>query len=226
MDICRAGNKYFNDKSPWTTRKSAPEICATTLNICFHIVNLLSGIMAPFMPDAARKLCKMINLKPALWDELSSQSLSANHLIAKPEILFAKIDDDVIEREIKKLNRIGSDVDPESMHEEKIIVDFDQFKQINLKTATVLKADTVKGTDKLLKLQIDLGNETRQIIAGIAQYYTPEEMTGKTVIIVANLKSTRIRGIESQGMLLAVHTGHGLKLLTTDGQAPPGMKIS
>jgi methionyl-tRNA synthetase len=109
---------------------------------------------------------------------------------------------------------------------EEATIDFDAFKQIQLKTAKVLEAEKVKDTDKLLQLQIDLGNEKRQIIAGVAQDYPPEEIVGKTIIVVANLKPAKIRGLESQGMLLAVRTKDGLKLLTTDGDIPPGLSIS
>jgi methionyl-tRNA synthetase len=225
MDVCRAGNKYFNDKAPWITRKSDPEICATTLNICIHIVHMLSGIIAPFMPEAAGKIRQMINIKLILWDDLAKQSFPDNHPIKKPEILFSKIDDESIEREVEKLTAMAGGLQTESRREDTQLIDLEQFQKIHLKTALVLQAEKMKGTSKLLKLRIDLGNETRQIIAGVAQYYTPEEITGKTIIVVANLKPTLIRGIESQGMLLAVQNDEGLKLVTADGKVPPGIEI-
>ncbi|MBN1780922.1 methionine--tRNA ligase [bacterium] len=226
MDICRAANKYFNDKAPWETRKSDPEACATTLNICLHVVNVLSMVMAPVLPFAAKKLRDMLNTDRALWDDIVAQELPAGHLLGKSQILFEKIEDNIIDRQIEALNAMAGSQEESAESEKPAEIDFDYFRQVQLKTAVVLEAEKVKGADKLLKLQIGLGAEKRQIVAGVAQHYTPEEMIGKTIVIVANLKPAKIRGIESNGMLLAVRTESGLRLVTADGDVSPGLSIS
>jgi len=226
MDVCRDANKYFNDKAPWSTRKTDPESCATTLNICLHIVNVLSVIMAPTLPFASDKIRSMLNLDPVQWDEIADQILPGGHALNSPELLFVKIEDEVIDREIEKLHALSEESGEDSPQPDTGKIDFKTFEKIQLKTAKVLKAEKIKGADKLLKLQIDLGNEKRQIVAGIAKEYTPEQMTGRTIVVVANLKPAQIRGVESQGMLLAVKSQEGLRLLSADGEVPPGLNVS
>jgi len=226
MDVCRAANKYFNDSEPWATRKTDPDRCATALNICVQTLKTLAVLMAPTLPFSSEKLRKMlsINALPS-WDEASKVDLPSGHSIGEAEILYTKIEDDVIEKEIEKLQTIDSTAE-KSDKEESPKIDFDLFGQVELKTAKVLEAEAVPKTDKLLKLQIDLGDEKRQLVAGIAQHYTPEQIIGKTIIVVANLKPATIRGIESNGMLLAVKSEEGLNLLTPDGDVDPGLKVS
>jgi len=226
MDVCRTANKYFNDKAPWSTRKTDPEVCATTLNVCLHVVNVLSVIMAPILPFAAEKIRRMLNIAPVHWDGITDQMLPEGHSLGKTVILFSKIEDSVIQKEIDKLNSEPEQASGKSTDEKDFMIHFEQFQKMQLKTAKVLKADKVKGSEKLLKLQIDLGDEKRQIIAGIAKDYSPEDMSGKTIIVVANLKPAAIHGEVSKGMLLAVQADEGLKLLTVEGDAPPGLKVS
>jgi len=230
MDVCRAANKYFNNAEPWATRKSDADRCATTLNICAQTLKTLAVLMAPTLPFSSVKLQKMLNIDmlPS-WDDASNENLPEGHPIGEAEILFAKIEDDVIEKEIEKLKTIDSeDNSPKKPPEKKepAQIDFDLFGQIELKTAKVLEAEAIPKTDKLLKLQIDVGGEKRQLVAGIAQYYSPEQIIGKTVVIVANLKPAKIRGVESNGMVLAVKSENGLNLLTPDGEVDSGLRVS
>jgi len=225
MDVCRKANKYFNDKAPWETRNSDPKRCETTLSICLQVTRSLVLFMAPILPFTSEKLKKMLRMKEALhWDDTLISEISGGHVLGQPEILFSKIEDDIIQSQVKKLRTI--DQTHQAGHESVVdVVDFETFRTMELKTARVLEAKKVEKTDKLLRLKIDLGTEKRQIVAGIAESYTPDQIEGKTVIILANLKPAKIRGVESQGMLLAVKTEKGYSLLTTDGQTQPGVRV-
>ena len=224
MDICRSANKYFNDAAPWEARQSNPERCKTTLNVCIQVTAALAVVMEPFLPFSSVKLRGMLNgIQLGRWDEAGNTAVPESHQLGKTEILFTKIENEAIMKEEAKLSRVESAA-PDSAEPRTREIDYDTFHGVDLRTAKVLAAEKVPGTDKLLKLQIDIGSEKRQIVAGVAPLYTPEKMIGKTVVVVANLKPARIRGIESQGMLLAVRSEKGLALLTTDQESPPGSR--
>jgi methionyl-tRNA synthetase len=181
--------------------------------------------MAPILPFSSEKLWAMLNIEsPLTWDSAAQTSLPAGHVLNNTEIIFKKIEDDVIDREVEKLSKIDK---PETKAKAKgsQSIDFELFKKVQLKTGRIQSAERVQGADKLLKLQVQLGDESRQIVAGIAQSYSPEELTGKTVIVVANLKPAKIRGIESQGMLLAVKSKTGFSLLTPDSEVEAGLPV-
>ncbi len=225
MDLCRSANKYFNDAAPWKTRTTNPEKCRTTLNVCIQVVQALSVVMEPFLPFSAEKIRAMLNKNDKLeWDQIGSTDMADGFQLGKTEILFLKIPDDIIQREEEKLNQIKTDavVIPSTQVE---VVDYETFHKIDLRSAIVIKAETVPGADRLLKIQVDLGIEKRQIVAGIAQFYSPEQILGKTVLVVANLKPAVIRGIKSQGMLLAVKSEKGPVLVTTDSETLPGLRV-
>ncbi|MFO7888728.1 MAG: methionine--tRNA ligase [bacterium] len=227
MDICRAANKYFNDKAPWKTRKSNPLICQTTLNICVHIARILSTVMEPFIPFSAAKLRKMLNIQKTIpWKEVIDSEFSPGFKLGKPEILFTKIEDEVIEKERNKLIGEEKTMDKEKPKEQSELISIDYLKKVDLRTAKVIQAEKVENTDKLLKLYIELGGDKRQLVAGLAQKYTPEQITGKTIIIAANLEPATIKGVKSQGMLLAAVEDGKPVLLTTDGDVSTGVKIS
>ncbi|MBN1894024.1 methionine--tRNA ligase [bacterium] len=227
MDLCRAANKYFNDSAPWEKRKSDPEACGTTLNVCLQVAKTVSVIMSPILPASSEKLRAMLNLgEHADWDSAGKPDLAEGHALGKPDILFTKIEDDVIEQEIRKLQALDSGNAVQGPEAGAGRIDIAFFQKVEMKTARVLEAQSVPGSDRLLKLQIDLGSEKRQIVAGVAQSYTPESLVGKTIIVVANLKTAQIRGVTSDGMLLAVQTGAGHRLLITDGDVEPGRRIS
>lgn len=225
MDLCRAANKYFNDSAPWDSRKSDPAQCASTLNTCIQIARALSVLMAPILPDASRQLNHMLGLdKEFYWNDIAEKELDSGHVIRQPEILFEKIEDKIIDEQIHKLTSLKV----QTGDQEKTVtpqIDYETFEKVDLRTALVLDADTVKGADRLLKLEIDLGDEKRTIVAGIAQSYSPDEMKGRTVIVVANLKPATIRGVESHGMLLAVSGNNTHALVTTNNDVEPGSKV-
>ena len=227
MDLCRSANKYFNDKAPWETRKSDIADCETTLNICLHITRVLSTLLEPFMPFSAAKLRKMLNIKQTLsWDEVIHSEFSPGFKLGEPEILFTKIEDDIIEKERNNLKKEEVTMDEEKQEKQSEQISIDYLKKVDLRTAKVIQAEKVENADKLLKLQIELGSEKRQLVAGLAQDYTPEQITGKTIIMVANLEPAKIRGVESQGMLLAAVEDGKPVLLTTDKDVNTGVKVS
>ncbi len=229
MDVIRFANKYFNDQEPWRTRKEDPERCATTLNLCVQIAYSAAVLINPFLPFTSNKIWKMMNLpgrpEDANWKVIGEFNLPDLHLINDTEILFEKIPDKVIRREIEKMRQIENTAMGVKKEEAVEQITIDEFKKVQLKTARVLAAEKVKGADKLLKLKIQVGKEERQLVAGIAAHYDPAEMVGKTIIIVANLQPAKIRGIESQGMLLAVADGDRLSLLSTDAPVDSGKAI-
>ncbi|MEE9119310.1 MAG: methionine--tRNA ligase, partial [Calditrichia bacterium] len=217
MDVARFANKYFNDKMPWKTIKSEPEKCATTLSLCIETIKTLSVILEPVIPFTAEKIKKLINLPDSKeineWDSSGEFSLPSGHRLNKPEILFAKIEDDIIEKEIEKLK--GPAKPAENVQTEENLITFDEFSKIDLRVAEVVKAERIPKTDKLMKIQIKIGNENRQIVAGIAEHYEIDQIIGKRIIVVANLESTKIRNEISNGMLLTANDNGQLTLLTT-----------
>ncbi|GAB4337162.1 MAG: methionine--tRNA ligase [Calditrichia bacterium] len=232
MEVARFANKYFNDQQPWVTRKSDLQKCATTLNLCVQTAYSLAIMMNPILPFTSQKIWNMLQLEGnadcAEWDRIGEQAIPDGHELGEIEILFQKIPDKVIAAEIEKWQKMGEEPaeKPEKAEPEEAQISFEEFMKVQLRTARVLEAEKVKKADKLLKLKIEVGNETRQIVAGVAQHYTPEEMVGKTIVIVANLKPAKIRGIESQGMLLAVKDGENLKLVTADGDVNSGCPVN
>jgi methionyl-tRNA synthetase len=228
MDVARFANKYFNDKMPWKTIKSEPDKCATTLSLCIETIKTLSVILEPVIPFTAEKIKKLINLPDSKeineWDSSGEFSLPSGHMLNKPEILFTKIEDDIIEKEIEKLK--GPAKPAEDVQTEKNLITFDEFSKIDLRVAEVVKAERIPKTDKLMKIQIKIGNENRQIVAGIAEHYEIDQIIGKRIIIVANLESTKIRNEISNGMLLTAKDNGQLTLLTTIDDIESGAKIS
>ncbi|TFH02549.1 MAG: methionine--tRNA ligase [Calditrichales bacterium] len=228
MDLARFANKYFNDKTPWKSIKSDLPACETTISLCVETIRTLSYLLDPVIPFTAQKIREMLNLKEDkftnVWDQAGVLYFKAGQPIRKPDILFQKIEDDIIEKEIAKLK---AETGPAMAAEEATaLISIDEFKKIDLRVAEILKAEPVPKTDRLLKLQIKVGKESRQIVAGIAGQYKPESIIGKKVVIVANLEPVKIRGEESKGMLLAAKADGQLTLLTTVEDIESGAGIS
>lgn len=202
MNLARAGNKYFNDSEPWKSSKSNKEQCATTINICLNIIYTLAEIFEPVIPFASAKIFNMLNAKPTEWLKSGETNLAEGHVLNEPQILFTKLEDKVIEEQVNKLPQIVEETPKEVVEE----ITIDEFKRVKLKVGKITAAENVKKSDKLLKLQIDIGTEKRQLVAGIAKSYSPEELIGKKILMVANLKPAKLFGVESQGMVLALDT--------------------
>ncbi len=209
MKIAQEANRYFDHSEPWTTRKTNPLICERTMYVCMKIVTSLSVLLEPFLPFTAEKIKQMINFIDQKWDDISAPHVAPS--IGKPEILFQKIDDKTIDIQVEKLKK------------QEIAIE--EFQKVILKTAKILEAHVAEGSRNLVQCTIEVGDEKRQIVAGIAKYYKPEELVGKTIIIVDNLKLAKIRGIESHGMLLAAEGKEGIVLLTTDKPMSSGAII-
>jgi methionyl-tRNA synthetase len=213
LNVARAGNKYFNDSEPWKTSKSDKEKCATTINICLNAIYTLAEIFEPVIPFTSKKIFEMLNAKPTEWQKCGEANLPVGQKLNDPQILFNKIEDKIIDEQINKLPKVEEQ--PKELVEE---ISIDEFKKVKLRVAQIIAAENVKKSDKLLKLQIDLGNEKRQLVAGIAKSYSPEELIGKKILVVANLKPAKLFGIESQGMVLALDTNEEgkVKLIEID----------
>ncbi len=216
MNLARAANKYFNDSEPWKTAKTEPLSCSTTINLSLQIARSLAIMMSPIIPAASERTWKMLGLEGEAakhsWDFSGELMLHDGHRLGEPGILFTKIEDDVIEAELKTLGT--PDVPPAqpapvAATEVKPPITIDDFKKIDLRVARVVECEKVPKSDKLLKLQVEVGTEKRQILAGIAQHYTPEQLIGKSVVVVFNLQPAKLMGHESQGMLLAASDATG-----------------
>ncbi len=234
MNLARFANKYFNDKAPWITRKNDPSQCDTTLNLCAQTIRSLAVLMNPFLPFTSQKIWRMLNLEgspeSATWESITDLQLPDGHVLGEAEILFRKIEDADIQPEIDKLQQAlhaTATTQPEAEVSDILPqISIDEFQKIDLRTAKVISAEAIPKAKKLLKLQVDLGSEKRQIVAGLAEHYQPADLVGKTVILLANLQPATIRGVESQGMLLAVEGEDGLVVLTPEKSVPPGRRVS
>ncbi len=236
MNVARAANKYFNDEEPWKTAKNNPDKCSKTLFVCAQVVRSLATLLAPIIPYSSEKIYKMLNLEPQtgaasrdnktddLWHEVVFPTMPEKHQLGKPEILFTKVEDSVVEEQQAKLGTPEETRTKEAEEFEQIGIE--DFAKVKLRTAKVISAEKIKKSKKLLKVQVDLGWEQRRVIAGIAEHYKPEDLIGKTVILVANLKPAKLMGHESQGMILAASDKSQLSILTPDKDIGPGEEIS
>ncbi len=234
MNAVRAGNRYFEQTAPWKLAKDEnPERLNTVLYSAAELLNIVSALLSPVMP---LKMCELRNSLGLDSNVNINQfnewgTLKPGTEISDPGSLFPRIDtkkskEQSNKKQPQQSKNSGKKSDKDSKSENSAgLITIDKFFETKLKTAKVLEAEKVEGADKLLKLQIDIGNEKRQIIAGIAESYTPEEIVGKIIIVVANLQPAKIRGIESQGMLLAAKNKKRLTLVTLDADIPPGLSV-
>lgn len=221
MNLARFGNQYLQTEEPWKTIKDNPEKAAHSLFVGAQIAVGLAQLCEPFMPFSSEKLLNMFNVEKQSWNDIETKSvlIESGHTIDQASLLFSKIEDDVIEAQIQKLeqtkqNNKKTNPNANPMKEE---ITFDDFTKIDLRTATILEAEKVEKADKLLKLTVDTGVDVRTVVSGIAESFTPEEVIGKQVMILLNLAPRKIRGIESQGMLLLTTKPDGkLSFVTPD----------
>lgn len=195
MDIARESNKYFTVVEPWTLKKNKERL-NTVLYVCLKAVIILSIASEPFIPFTAEKIRKFLNIKELHWDDYKTIKPPLTITTNRMPILFSKIEDKTIELQLEKM--FGT-----KKEEQGDMIEFEEFKKAKLVVAKILESEKVIKADKLLKLKIDIGSEQRTIIAGIAEFYDPDDIIGKNIIVVKNLKPAKIRGIESNGMLLA-----------------------
>ena len=225
MGIARLGNKYLAENEPWKLVKTNPERVETIMSVALDITLKLSIAAAPFIPNTAKKVQHILNVDFTKWDQFFEAKLPEGSMINTPEILFKKIEDDFVELEIQKLK--GKSEQTSKFAPMKEMIDFDTFQKMDLRMGKILSAEKVEKADKLLKLSVDTGIDTRTVVSGIAQHYTPEEVVGKTVLVLLNLSPRKIRGVESQGMVLMAENEEGdLSFLETEKEFLQGQSVS
>ena len=226
MNLARIGNKYLADSEPWKLQKTDPERVKTILNISLQLAANLAIAFEPFLPFSSKKLRGMLNMPDFNWDDLGSTSLiKEGHQLEKPELLFEKIEDEAIEAQVAKLHAIkkANEAREAKPEPQKAFCDFENFEKLDIRVGTVEECVKVEKSDKLLKLTVNDGNGKRTIVSGIAKHYSPEEMKGKQVCFIANLPPRKLRGIESQGMILCSENADGtLGFVTVDRKAENG----
>ena len=218
INLARLGNKYLADTEPWKVIKTDPERVKTTMNISLQITANLTILLEPFLPFSMEKLRGWLNLGKKAWQEAGNKDLLLpGHKIGKPSLLFEKIEDEDIKKQIDKLmaSKELNDLSSEKTIPSKDLISFDDFSKIDIRTATVLEAEKVPKTTKLLKLKIDTGLDVRTIVSGIAEYFDPQALIGKQISVVANLEPRKIRGIESKGMILMAEDKDGKLVLVS-----------
>ena len=230
MNLARLGNKYLADQEPWKLIKIDPKRVETIMFTAIQIAAGLSILCEPLLPFTAQKLKKMLLIRASWKDVSGHQSLLATgHLLSQPKLLFEKIEDEEINKQLSKLkNNLLHEKDKNEVEEaRKKMISFDDFSQLDIKTGTILKAEKMVKTEKLLVLKIDLGQEQRTIVSGIAHSYNPEEVVGKKVTVLTNLKPKVIHGVESQGMLLMAEDQDGRLIFISpeDENTPSGLII-
>jgi methionyl-tRNA synthetase len=212
MNLARLGNKYLADSEPWKVIKTDPGRVKTIMNISLQITANLTVVLEPFLPFSMRKLREMLNLGKVEWSDAGRDDLlQPGHIINKPELLFSKIEDSEIERQIAKLQatKKANEDSGVLLSPSKEPVSFEDFSRIDIRTATILEAEKIPKTTKLLKLKIDTGLDVRTIVSGIAEFFEPEDIKGMQILIVANLEPRKIKGIESKGMILMAEDKDG-----------------
>jgi methionyl-tRNA synthetase len=230
MDLARLGNKYLAETEPWKLAKTDMSRVGTILNIALQIAASLALTCEPFLPFSSGKLKAMLKLEDLKWNQSGSETLlKEGNDLGKAELLFEKIEDDVIERQIQKLKDKKAKVESNALPVDpsKAEVTFDDFSKMDIRIGTVVKAERVEKSKKLLKLQVNTGIDVRTVMSGIAEHYSPEEIIGKQVTILVNLAPRKIMGVESKGMILMAADKDGkLRLLQPSEAVSPGSGVS
>ena len=230
INLARLGNKYLAEQEPWKLIKTDPKRVETIMFTALQISAALSILCEPLLPFTSKKLKDMLQLDASWEDVIGDQPiLDTGHSLSQSQLLFEKIEEEDIEKQLHKLKNYLSDENEKNEVEEapKKMISFDDFTQMDLKTGTILKAEKMAKTKKLLVLKIDLGKEQRTIVSGIAESYHPEDVVGKKVTVLTNLKPRAIRGVESQGMLLMAEDQEGRLIFISpeDDNTPSGLTI-
>lgn len=230
MELARIGNRYITECEPWKVWKTEPKRVETVLYISLQLVANLAIAFEPFLPFSSAKLRKLINITEFDWNELgSTELLKPGHQLAEPELLFEKLDDEVIEQQLKKLEDTKKANEAAAYKAEPVkdVIDFSDFEKLDIRVGHIKNCERVKKANKLLKFTIDDGSGTdRTIVSGIAKFYQPEELTGKDVLFIANLAPRKLMGIESQGMILSAENFDGsLSVTTLLREVKPGSRV-
>ena len=230
INLARLGNKYLAEQEPWKLIKTDPKRVETIMFTALQISAALSILCEPLLPFTSKKLKNMLKLNASWEDVIGDQPiLDTGHSLSQSQLLFEKIEEEDIEKQLQKLKNNLLDKNEKNEVEEapKKMISFDDFSQMDLKTGTILEAEKMAKTKKLLVLKLDLGKEQRTIVSGIAESYHPEDVVGKKVTVLTNLKPRTIRGVESQGMLLMAEDQEGRLIFISpeDDNTPSGLTI-
>ena len=219
MNMARLGNKYLADEEPWKLIKTDPERVKTVMYIALQIATALAVASEPFLPFTSEKLKRMLQLGTITWESLKTNAtelLKAGHRIGVAELLFEKIEDAAIEKQLQRLentklaNKQEAQANTETeIAPQKELISYDDFAKMDIRIGTILEAEKMPKADKLLVLKVDTGIDKRTIVSGIAQSFAPEEIIGKKVTVLVNLAPRKLRGVESQGMILMVENSEG-----------------
>ncbi|WP_299670484.1 methionine--tRNA ligase [uncultured Polaribacter sp.] len=232
MSLARLGNKYLADEEPWKVIKVDEARVKTIMYVALQISAALAVLSEPFLPFTSSKLKGMLNLDEKLsWSEVSEKNIliEASHQINKGELLFSKIEDKTIETQIEKLEatKIANEQENKVVEPQKETIDFEDFTKLDIRIGTILEAEKVAKTKKLLKLKVDVGIDVRTIVSGIAESFSPEEIIGQQVAVLVNLAPRKIRGVESQGMILMTDTPDGkLAFMEPEKVVKNGQEVS
>ena len=224
IDVARIGNKYLTDTEPWKIFKDDPDRVKDIIHNSIQIVGNISILCEPFLPFTSNKIRGHLNISDLSWDDIGSSVMLPDHIISGKAHIFSKIEDKTIEDQIKKLklNNENDNVMPQ-----KNTIEFDDFTKVDIRVGTVIEAENVPKSDKLLKLKVDTGLDKRTILSGISKYYTPEKILNKKVMVLINLKPRKMMGFESQGMLLLADDGVGnLSLMQPDSNISDGSVVA
>ena len=230
LELARAGNKYLADTEPWKLIKEDEARVGTILNLALQVVANLAVLGEPFLPVTSAKTLKMLNLQPLLWQAAGSHKLlAAGHELNQPELLFAKIEDKVVDQQIAKLQqtKIDNEATMKEVKPSKDEITYDDFARLDMRIGTVIAAEKLPKSKKLLRLTIDTGLDQRTVLSGIAQHFEPAELVGRQVTVLINLAPRKMMGIDSEGMvLMAEDANGGLRMLVPEKPVPNGSEIS
>ena len=222
MNLARLGNKYLADTEPWKLIKTDEGRVKTILNVALQLAANMALLSEPFLPFSSTRLKDMLRLSPTAWDRIgNSDLLTAGHQLGEPFLLFEKIEDEAIEKQLKRLEDIKK-ANQKTTYQAapaKPDINYDEFSTMDIRVGTILEASRVPKTDKLMKLLVDTGIDKRTIVSGIAAYFTPEELPGKQVCVLVNLAPRKLRGIDSQGMILLAEDADGKLVFVTPEKA-------
>lgn len=224
IDVARLGNKYLTDTEPWKIFNENPERVKDIIHNSVQIVANISILCEPFIPFTSKKIKELLNINDINWSDVSSSVVNAGHEISGKAHIFSKIEDKAIEDQIKKL-KLNDEND--KIMPQKNIIEFDDFTKVDLRVGTVIEAENIPKSDKLLKLKVDTGLDQRTILSGISKYYSPNDILNKKVMVLINLKPRKMMGYESEGMLLLADDGDGnLSLMQPDSDISDGAVVA
>jgi methionyl-tRNA synthetase len=226
MNLARLGNKYLAEVEPWKTIKTDIQTTQNCINICLQISALLSVLSEPFMPFSSKKLKSILNFSSDKWNIIDMYLLKEGHQINKPELLFSQIEDIEIEQQIEKLLRTKAENENKiEVVQSKTEIDYADFEKMDIRVGTILSAEKVSKTKKLMKLEVDTGLDKRTIVSGIAEHFTETELVGKQVCVLVNLKARELKGIESNGMILLAESNGRLVFVSPDEVLNNGSEV-